>query len=141
MWQQGGVEYRPVRISTVLNVCVTHERKDATDPGPLVHVFAAPTGLVWNGYVAVGYYRTDMTVHGSPPEISAVVTDQGRALTFTHNPHVYTSQDDRDVLVYVCGVEAAPDARPGRYTDGTARIGAAAPATLHATVLGPEEDD
>ncbi|MFF9642910.1 lectin-like domain-containing protein [Kitasatospora aureofaciens] len=141
VWQQGTVEYRPLRFSTVVNVCITHERKDATDPGPLEHLFTAPTGIVWTGYVAVGYYGDDMTVHGSPPEIDAVVSDGGRTLTFTHNPHVYTSPDDRDVLVYVCGAEADPDARPGRYTDGTARIGAAAPAALHATVLGPEAED
>ncbi|MFB7666944.1 hypothetical protein ACFC1R_23845 [Kitasatospora sp. NPDC056138] len=141
VWQQGAVEYKPVRISTVINVCVTHERKDATDPGTLAHVFTAPTGLVWNGYVAVGYYGADMTVHGGPPQIEAIVSDRGRTLTFTHNPHVYTAPDDRDVLVYVCGVDAEPDTRPGRYTDGAARIGAAPPATLHATVLGPEADD
>ncbi|MFH9347997.1 Teneurin-2 [Kitasatospora sp. NPDC017646] len=53
---------------------------------------------------------------------------------------LYIADTDNRRVRRVDGVDGEPDARPGRHTDGAARIGAAAPVVLHATVLGPETD-
>lgn len=141
VWQEGGVEDAPGGGGTQLTVCATsREFGEAIDPGPVEHVFTAPTGFRWNGYVAPNYTGADMSVRGGLPPVEASVSTDGRTLTFTYDPHVYTTDRDRDAITYACGLEAVPGAVPGRRTDGRARIGAAPPAKLKATVLDPDED-
>ncbi|MEU0009006.1 hypothetical protein ABZ079_33265 [Streptomyces sp. NPDC006314] len=63
--------------------------------------------------------------------------DQGRTLTFTHNPNLATNQE---CLGYAAQVTATDGPKPGRYTDGELRVGAANPVKLKGRVLGPGED-
>ncbi|AYN37771.1 DUF11 domain-containing protein [Streptomyces dangxiongensis] len=141
VWQEGGVDDAPGGGGTQLTVCATSREFGKTiDPGPITHVFTAPTGFRWNGFVAPNYTAADMSVRGDLPPVEPTVSADGRTLTFTYNPHVYTTDQDRDVITYACGLEAVPGATPGRYTDGEARIGAAPPARLKASVIDPDED-
>ncbi|MFE9360290.1 hypothetical protein ACFYPB_40330 [Streptomyces olivaceoviridis] len=138
--QEIGIEDGPGGLGTSVNITVTgREQGRPVDPGLIKHVFTAPTGFRWNGHVGAQYKRLDMTTAGSTPEVQAQVSEDGRTLTFTYNPHVFTGDDDRDLLVYICGIEAAPDATPGRYTDGKAEVGHAPVAKIKGTVLGPND--
>jgi hypothetical protein len=102
-------------------------------------VFTAPTGFRWNGTVGAQYKRMDMTTGGSLPPIQAKVSDDGRTLTFTYHVHLNTSSEDKDCLVYTCGLEAVDGAQLGRRTDGVAQIGTAPPAKLKAEVIEDED--
>ncbi|MET9323629.1 hypothetical protein ABZX75_26115 [Streptomyces sp. NPDC003038] len=138
--QEIGMEDAPGGLGTTLNVTVTgREHGRAVDPGPVEHVFTAPTGFRWNGHVGAQYKRFDQTTAGDLPPVEAHVSDDGRTLTFTYNPHLFTSDEDRDLIVYICGIEAVDDAQPGRYTDGQALVGTAPPAKLKGTVLGSDD--
>lgn len=140
IWQQGIVEDAPGGVMTVMSIGVTREGKHPTNPGDITHTLTAPTGFVWNGWTAYAYYGADQQVRGSMAEIKAKVTDGGRKLTFTHNPHVYTDDQDQDALVYILGIGATDDAEPGRYTDGQFRMGKAKAVKLKGRVLDPDED-
>lgn len=140
IWQQGIVEDAPGGVMTIMSIGITREGKIPTAPGDVVHTLTAPTGFVWNGWIAYAYYDGEQRVRGSMAEIKAKVGDGGRTLTFTNHPHVYTTDQDQDALVYILGIGAKDGATPGRYTDGEIRVGAAGPVKLKGRVLDPNED-
>ncbi|MEU0257653.1 hypothetical protein ABZ299_35550 [Streptomyces sp. NPDC006184] len=81
----------------------------------------------------------DQTTGGDLPPVRATVGEDGRTLTFTQHVHLNTTGDDKDCIVYTCGLEAVDGARLGRFTDGVARVGTAPPAELKAEIVGDED--
>ncbi|MET9323634.1 hypothetical protein ABZX75_26140 [Streptomyces sp. NPDC003038] len=141
VWQEGGVEDAPGGMGSTLNVCVrTPNSGDPVDAGQVEHVFTAPSGFRWNGHVGAQYKHIDQTTSGHLPTVKATVSDDGRTLKFTYPVHLNTSAEDKDILVYICGIEAVDGARPGRYSDGSAQVGGAPAGKLKASVLDPDED-
>lgn len=140
VWQEGGVEDKPGGVGVVMAVAITQEQHKPTNPGVIKQEFKAPTGFAWNGYAAYAYYGMNMQVKGSKGDLQIQLFENNTLLVVTGNPHVYTSEDDQDVLVYALGLEAVNGAKPGRYTDGEARIGNAPVAKLKASVIDPNED-
>nr|WSY54152.1 hypothetical protein OG999_31200 [Streptomyces sp. NBC_00886] len=140
VWQEGGVEDAPGGLGTTVNICVrTPNWTETVDAGEREHVFTAPTGFRWNGMVGAQYKRMDQTTGGSLPPVQAKVSDDGRTLTFTYHVHLNTTDQDKDCIVYICGLKAADGAKPGRFTDGTAQIGTAPAAKLKAEVVEDED--
>jgi hypothetical protein len=89
--------------------------------------------------VGAQYKRKDQTTGGDLPPVRTEVSDDGRTLTFTYHVHLNTNDEDRDCIVYTCGLEAVEGASPGRRTDGSAQIGTAPPAKLKAEVIEDED--
>jgi Protein of unknown function (DUF642) len=141
VWQQGDISDKPGGSGTVINVAMTQEQKKPTNPGVITQRFKAPTGFAWNSYATYAYYGYDAQVKGSSGHLRTQLADGSTTLVITGNPHLYTAGDDQDVLVYTLGIEAVDGAEPGRYTDGEARIGSAAPVKLKGTVIDPAEED
>ncbi|MEV6011280.1 hypothetical protein AB0M29_31245 [Streptomyces sp. NPDC051976] len=140
VWQEGGVEDAAGGLGTTINICVrTPNWTETVDAGEREHVFAAPTGFRWNGMVGSQYKRMDQTTGGNLPPVQAKVSDDGRTLTFNYHVHLNTTGEDKDCLVYTCGLEAVDGAGPGRFTDGSAQIGTAPPAKLKAEVIEDED--
>ncbi|WP_181795304.1 hypothetical protein [Streptomyces sp. WELS2] len=140
VWQEGGVEDAPGGLGTTINICVrTPNWSETVDAGEREHVFTAPTGFRWNGTVGAQYKRIDQTTGGNLPPVQATVSDDGRTLTFTYHVHLNTGGEDKDCIVYTCGLEAVDGATTGRHTDGVARIGTAPPAKLKAEVIEDED--
>ncbi|MCE0447581.1 hypothetical protein LT493_36250 [Streptomyces tricolor] len=98
-----------------------------------------PTGFRWNGTVGAQYKRMNQTTGGNLPPVQAKVSDDGRTLTFTYHVHLNTSDQDKDCIVYTCGLEAVDGAPLGRHTDGVAQVGTAPPAKLKAEVVEDED--
>jgi hypothetical protein len=140
VWQEGGVEDTPGGLGTTINICVrTPNWTETVDAGEREHVFTAPTGFRWNGMVGAQYKRMDQTTGGGLPPVQAKVSDDGRTLTFTYHVHLNTNGQDKDCIVYICGLKAADGAKPGRFTDGTAQLGTAPAAKLKAEVVEDED--
>ncbi|CUW30321.1 MULTISPECIES: hypothetical protein [Streptomyces] len=140
VWQEGGVEDAPGGLGTTINVCVrTPNWSETVDAGEREHVFTAPTGFRWNGTVGAQYKRMNQTTGGNLPPVQAKVSDDGRTLTFTYHVHLNTSDQDKDCIVYTCGLEAVDGAPLGRHTDGVAQVGTAPPAKLKAEVIEDED--
>ncbi|GAB1340317.1 hypothetical protein ACE1SV_69070 [Streptomyces sp. E-15] len=140
VWQEGGVEDAPGGLGTTINVCVrTPNWSETVDAGERDHVFTAPTGFRWNGVVGAQYKRMDQTTGGGLPPVQAKVSDDGRTLTFRFHVHLNTTDQDKDCIVYTCGLEAVDGASPGRRTDGLAQVGTAPPAKLKAEVIEDED--
>ncbi|MFF8030985.1 hypothetical protein [Streptomyces sp. NPDC016626] len=140
VWQEGGVEDAPGGLGTTINICVrTPNWSETVAAGEREHVFTAPTGFRWNGTVGAQYKRMDQTTGGDLPPVQAKVSADGRTLTFTFDVHLNTNTEDKDCIVYTCGLEAVDGAEPGRFTDGVAQIGTAPPAKLKAEVIEDED--
>ncbi|UFR03200.1 hypothetical protein KBP30_19325 [Streptomyces sp. Go40/10] len=140
VWQEGGVEDAPGGLGTTVNICVrTPNWSETVDAGECEHVFTAPTGFRWNGTVGAQYKRIDQTTGGNLPPVQAKVSGDGRTLTFTYHVHLNTGSDDKDCIVYTCGLEAVDGAATGRRTDGVAQVGTAPPAKLKAEVIEDED--
>ncbi|MFE9360291.1 hypothetical protein ACFYPB_40335 [Streptomyces olivaceoviridis] len=140
--QLGSAEAKPGGKDQVINIQLTGDPfGQPVTPGSVEHTFTAPAGFTWTGDVAYAYYNSDMQALGSQDWVKGQVSANGRTLTFTRDPHMFTDASDSGALTYTLIARPQPDAPVGRHTDGKAQIGTAKPAKITATVLDPAEDD
>ncbi len=103
------------------------------NPGVIEQRFTAPTGFLFTGAVTYGYYFQEPKVSDTLHDV--VVADGGRTMLIRSNPHVNTSETDREQLIYTIAVKVAHDAIPGAHEDGAATIGRHTPVPLSGNVL------
>lgn len=108
------------------------------NPGDITFTLKAPTGPAFTGRLSWAYHDVNTPqAKGNLQTTQGKLADEGRTLTFTHNPHLPT---DQEALGYAAQVTALDGATPGRCPDGELRVGAANPVKLKGRVLGPDED-
>ncbi|MEU4805054.1 hypothetical protein [Actinosynnema sp. NPDC023587] len=123
--------------SGFLAVTVGFEQDGKQEVGTLDQRFRAPAGFTWNGYISYSYYSGGRNSQGGQGDIEHRITDGGTTFTITGMPELRASKGL--YLTYVLGLTADEDAEVGRHDDGEAKIGAAAPLALHATVFDKDE--
>jgi uncharacterized repeat protein (TIGR01451 family) len=121
-----------------LAVSVENPDGNPIDPANADLVFDAPTGFEWTGTMVFTYYNADGRSQGSgETTLSPSLEDGARRLRLTGLQQFRTGEGY--VLTYVLGIRAKADARPGRYTDGTAVLADSRPLRLTATVQDTSE--
>ncbi|MET9323628.1 hypothetical protein ABZX75_26110 [Streptomyces sp. NPDC003038] len=139
--QQGIPEDAPGGGATLLSFGILSPNEKPINPGDVTYTLTAPTGFQWNGWITWAYHDLKtLAAKGNLQKIEGKVTNNGRTLTFTHNPHLFTNNDDQGILGFAAQINAVDGAAPNRYTDGELRVGAAAPVKLKGRVLGSDDD-
>ncbi|MFE9360288.1 hypothetical protein ACFYPB_40320 [Streptomyces olivaceoviridis] len=141
IFQQGIPEDAPGGVPTLLSFGILSPNEQPINPGDVTYTLNAPTGFKFTGWVTWAYHDLKtLAAKGNMQTVEGKVTNDGRTLTFTHNPHLFTNSGDQGALGFAACITAVDDAAPGRYTDGELRVGSAAPVQLKARVLENEDD-
>ncbi|MFE9749005.1 hypothetical protein ACFYOT_29205 [Saccharothrix saharensis] len=120
-----------------LAVTVGFEQDTGQALNSLAQQFNAPSGFRWSGYVSYSYYTGGRTTQGSQGDIEHKINKTGTILRITGAPPLKAAKGL--YLTYVLGLTADENATPGPRGDGKAKIGKAAPLTLHAEVVDADE--
>ncbi|MEU3411983.1 hypothetical protein ABZ760_12020 [Streptomyces sp. NPDC006658] len=136
--QQGIVEDAAGGVPAHLTIAILSTVPDPVNPGDVTFTLKAPTGFAFTGWITWAYHDVNtMAAKSNPRSTQGSLGDDGRTLTFTHNPSFSTNQE---ALGYGIQITAVDGAAPGRYTDGQIQVGGADPVKLKGRVLDPNED-
>jgi hypothetical protein len=136
--QQGIVEEAEGGVPAHLTIAILSTVPDPVNPGDVTFTLKAPANFAFTGWITWAYHDvTTMAAKSNPQSTKGSLGDNGRTLTFTHNPCFSTNQE---ALGYGIQITAVDGATPGRYTDGQIQVGSADPVKHTARLLDPNED-
>lgn len=120
---------------TVFEIVITGVSK--IEPGDITQIFQAPDGFTFTYEDQIPKYCYGET--GTPEATFAhyALSDDGKQLTITSNPHLNNTQNDLSPLRYRLGAKAAATASVGTFRNGFAKLGRLQAAPLVASVKQP----
>jgi uncharacterized repeat protein (TIGR01451 family) len=137
--QQGTATVKPGGAGFIA-ISVANPDNNTIDLATAELVFDTPTGFEWSGTVTFTYYNATGQSRGSGPvELSPKLENGNRRLRLTGLQDVKST--DGYVLSYALGIKARQDAKPGRFTDGSAVVADSVPLRLTSTVEGTEKKE